>query len=159
MNEIPDFGLSERQVLFLEEKFNWYVESDTDPSKCSKQQRIGYAFHMASPMLPNPEEIKFIGRWWSARTRYENGEHLEGSRKTQEQIEMLEEVLFGDIEQGNGPYPNPDTVSLLVQNTNLSRKQVQTWFQYRRKKLIEAGTLVITDEYYTIGKVPNFYFA
>ena len=159
MNEIPNFGLSENQVLFLEEKFNWYVDSDTDPSECSKQQRIDYAFQMASPMFPNQQDIQFIGRWWSARIRFQNGEHLEGSRKTQEQIEMLEEVLFGDIEQGNGPYHSSDALSLLVQNTNLSKKQVQSWFQYRRKKLIEAGTLVITDEYYTLGKVPNFYFA
>jgi len=159
MNEIPDFGLSESQVLFLEEKFNWYVESGIDPSLCSKQQRIDYAFQMASPMQPKQEEIKFIGRWWSARTRCESGEKLEGSRKTQEQIEMLEAVLFGDIEQGNGPYPNSDALSLLVQNTGLSRKQVQTWFQYRRKKLIEAGTLVVIDEYQTLGQVPNFYFA
>ena len=96
--------------------------------------------------------IAQIGRWWAARERVEEGVEQASSRKTPEQIAMLEQVFFTGgryirasvIEMGGqGPYPDEGGCHDLAVMSGLNYKQIKSWLQNQRKKALDSGRLVV----------------
>jgi len=104
-------GPSEENILERQYEYN------PNPSSATKMS-------LALKLHVSPQNI---GRWFSARRRREAG-LARASRKTPEQLSLLEEFFK------HTHFPTQEQKENLAHGTHLSYKQVNSWFQNQRKK-------------------------
>ncbi|ORY43701.1 hypothetical protein BCR33DRAFT_717362 [Rhizoclosmatium globosum] len=116
-----------------------------------KKGRRGYIHIYISDCEPECTPA-LIGRWWAARLRlHQNGDIAPTStRKTPEQLEILEHVFSDKQTEGFGIYPSREAVEWMVQQTDLTYKQIKSWFEYKRRSTLVPmmGDLCIGERGY-----------
>ena len=157
-NQAPNYGLNDQQLEFLETRFNQFWQNGW---QATKQMRLVMAIEIHAEHL-----ITQIGRWWAARERLEEGVEQASTRKTPEQIAMLEQVFFNGgrgmrasvvAMGGQGPYPDQGGCRDLAVMSGLSYKQIKSWMENQRKKALDSGRLVIWHDNDYIFSRPTHY--
>ena len=157
LSAIPKFGMSDRQILFLENEFLkekklWgHLFLQEKQNRCMKRNALIASMRIgAAPAI--------VGRWRAKRRLLEidlsNPHPQPGTvtalaqsrkRKSREQIEALDDAYLDDY------YPDKKSVDSLIAQTGLKKTVIKSYFQHRRQSDEDFQCQV--DEEYDNGAV------
>ncbi|CAG8979992.1 hypothetical protein HYALB_00005165 [Hymenoscyphus albidus] len=126
-SEPPIFTPEQQECL----KFYWdeYTVKEHRPRPPKSQSRK--IAERISEMGP-PVTVQIVGIYFAQRLADETGTPRI-TKKTDEQLQLLQDSFNKD------PYPTTGELILLVHKSNLTRRQVQTWFRQQRHKTTNNG--------------------
>ena len=139
LNDIPKFGLSNQQILFLEKRFLSF-EVELLRGRGHGNQASKRRFGMMIALFQIDAAPTIVGRWLAKRRlleydlthpkpQSETALAQSRKRKTPEQIDMLNEA-YDEYDY----YPEKDVIDDLMVETGLKKSVIKSYFQHKRKK-------------------------